>query len=255
MGTAMKPFAITYPQLMNQAAAFGFGERDLIRLRDGYDLTVRFVDGIYRSKGVPFLCHLVRTSSIVMTETRSTDVIVASMLHAVYFLHCFRGSTRRGPRASDRAFLRDQIGSRAEALVYAYPTFAWNEPGVFDGYKRALDRHSDMTRDLLLMHLANELEEHLDASSAYLSDCKSPPRYVVFGDDYIDLAKALGHDKLASALAEAFESCRHSNVPFAVKRDTAGSYELRSRLLKANLMERLGAVLRRARTARLSREA
>ena len=56
----MKAFAITYPQLMNQAAASGFAERDIIRLRDGYDLAVRFVDGVYRSKSVPFLCHLVR---------------------------------------------------------------------------------------------------------------------------------------------------------------------------------------------------
>jgi hypothetical protein len=250
----MKTFANTYPQLMNQAGALEFDERDLIRLRDGYDLAVRYVDGVYRSKGVPFLCHLVRTSSIVMTETRSVDVVVATMLHAVYFLHYFRGSRRRGPRVSDRAFLRDKIGVRAEALVRSYPTLPWNEYGVIRGYTESIDRLSEKTRDLLLMQLANELEEHLDASSAYLSDSLHQPRYLIFGEDYIELAEALGHENLAAALREAFDLCRRTEVPAALKRETAGSYELRSRLLKANLIERLVSAIRRARTARTSRK-
>jgi hypothetical protein len=246
----MKDYAITYPQLMNQAAALGFDEGDLIRLRDGHELAVRLVDGIYRSKGDPFLCHLVRTSSIVMTQTRSIEVIVATMLHAVYFLHYFRGSRRRGPRASDRAFLRDKIGERAESLVNSYPGLPWNETGVLQGYIEAAERHSEQTRNLLLMSLANELEEHLDASSAYLDYTPNQPRYLLLGDDYIELAEALGHGELAADLREAFDLCRRTDVPPALKREAAGSYELRARLFEANPVERLGSALRRARSAR-----
>jgi hypothetical protein len=125
---------------------------------------------------------------------------------------------------------------------------------VIRGYTESIDLLSEETRDLLLMQLANELEEQLDASSAYLSDPLQQPRYLIFGDDYIELAEALGHENLAAALREAFDLCRRTEVPAALKRDTAGSYELRSRLLKANLVERLGSALRRARTARTSRK-
>jgi hypothetical protein len=243
-------FAITYPQLMNQAAGLGLESRDLVRLHEGHELAVRLVDGIYRKQGVPFLCHLVRTASIVMTETRSVDVILAAMLHAVHFLHYFQGSGRRGPRASDRAFLRDIIGSHAETLVSRYGDFAWNEPGVVRGYAETADQHSAETRELLLMQLANELEDHLDAVTAYLDVSEPGARDASFGAEYIELAEALGHNALALSLNEAFDLCRRTEVPSSVRRQRIGSYELRSRLWKANVVERLGSALRRFRANR-----
>jgi hypothetical protein len=64
----MRSFALTYPQLMNQAIAAALDTEAVVRLRATYELAERFADGVYRPQGEPFLCHLVRTASIVLAE-------------------------------------------------------------------------------------------------------------------------------------------------------------------------------------------
>jgi hypothetical protein len=230
---------------MNQAAQLGFDEPELIRLHQAHELATRLVDGLYRTQGVPFLCHLVRAASIIMAETRSIEVILAGMLHAVYFLHYFDGSGRRGPRRSDREFLRRRIGAHAERLVALYAEFPWNEPGVIHGYAEAVREQSAETHELLLMKLANELEDHLDAAPSFVTRADAAPRHARFGAEYVALAAAMGRDALASDLREAFDLCRRTEVSPALSKRRAGSYELRSRLWKANVVERVGAAMRR----------
>jgi hypothetical protein len=208
------------------------------------------VDGIYREQGVPFLCHLIRTASITLSETHSVDVALAAMLHAVYFLHYFEGSSRRGPRAADRVFLRARIGEHAERLVERYAALVWNEPGMIVAYAEQADRHSSETKELLLMKLANELDDHLDAATAYVETSAGERRYDRFGDEYVALAEALGYELLAADLREALDLCRVTEAPNALVRRSSGSWQLRSRLWQANPIERIGSMLRRLRARR-----
>jgi hypothetical protein len=239
----VRAFALTYPQLMHQAVALGLGERDLLRLRRAHELAQGLTDGLYRKQSVPFLCHLIRTASIALAEAPSTDVVVASLLHAVYFLHLFEGSRRRGPRRADREFLRAQIGSTAEELITAYGAISWHDAGVLEAYAADLEAQSPRTRDLLLMALANELEDHLDAGEAYAAPAvEAPdPRHA---SACLALAEGMGHRELADDLCEAFALCRSSVVIPSLRTGRTGSYEA-TRLWKANPVERLGAWLRR----------
>lgn len=246
----MRSFSITYPQLVAQAVACGFTDGDLARIRATHEVAMGLVDGIYRKQGAPFLCHLVRTASIAMAETRSIDVTLAALVHAAYFLHCFSGSRRRGPRQGDRLFLKGVIGEIAEALVRGYPDLAWNRPGVFDDYAARVDVLDKTTRRLVTMKLCNELEDHLDAAPAFLPLAEDRRRYLRFGKDYVALARALGRDELAADLDEAMERCRSAGIPPALLCDSTGSFELRTRLWLANPIERLGSALRRRRSRR-----
>ena len=243
-------FALTYPQLMNQAAELGCDAAEQQRLRAGYELAARLVDGIYRKEGAPFLCHVVRTASIVMTETRDSDVVLASLVHAAYFLHCFDGSRRRGPRAADRAQLRSTLGPEVESLVGEYTTLAWGTEDAIAGHREALDHHSPQTRKALLLSLANELEDHLDAAPAYAKDEPHGEAAMPLGTACADLAEALGHPNLAAHLKATMTACRQARVSESLQRDFDGSYELRDRLWMANPVERVGSALRRRRRTR-----
>lgn len=234
---------------MNQAAAAGFADPDLGRLRNAHDLALGLVDGLYRKYSTPFLCHMIRTASITISETRSMDVILAALLHAVYILNTFQGSSRRGPRKSDRELLRERIGPAAEELVAIYTVTPWGRSEVLETYAMNVAGHPPRTRELLLLALANELEDHLDAAEAYAGTA---------GKDVVDerhaaaclsLAEGLGHTELATDLREAFELCRDASVAPFLKTGRRGSYES-ERLWRANPVERLGDRLRKYRKSR-----
>ena len=103
------------------------------------------------------------------------------------------------------------------------------------------------TRNLLLIALANELEDHLDAAEAYAGDTGSAPVSPRHAEACIALAERLEHDALALDLREAFELAARASVAPALRTGREGSYEV-ARLWKAHPLERLGAALRRLRT-------
>lgn len=239
----MRCYALTYPQLILQAVDAGLTEPELARLRLAYDLAVRLVDGLYRKQGVPFLCHLVRTASIVLHHTRDLDAVLTALLHAVFFLHVFEGSRRRGPRASDRRFLREQVGESVDRLISQYSEFKWNA-------KVAL-RHQDpalladpLTRRILTIKLADELEDHLDAAEAFVPRGNFRPE-ADYGNSFIGLAHALGLHDLEADFREAVDRCLKARLPESVLSPHRSSHEVRNRLMMANPIERLGSHLRR----------
>jgi (p)ppGpp synthase/HD superfamily hydrolase len=245
----MRDYAITYQQLIRQAVRQGFPESDLSRLRTGYDLALRLTDGLYRKQMVPFICHLVRTASIVMHETSDLSPILASMLHAVCFLHVFSDSTRRGPRASDRHLLRDTLGDDVEGLIRDYSQFRF---GAAEASHWANPAHipDARTRQLLIMRLADELEDHLDAAEAFVPKGRFRSGDPHYGQEFVALARRLGLEALANDFQEALEISQNTRLPESLLSSHASSYELRNRLWKANVLERLGAWLRRKRMGR-----
>lgn len=247
-----RALAMNYAQLMNQAAGYRLGPTDLLQLRTAHDLAQRLVDGVYRKEGSPFICHLIRTASIVMDEVGGRDIeaVSASMLHAVYFLHYFKGSTRRGPRRADRALIREKLSERTERLLDRYGQMPWNEENALKSYAIRAGEVDNELRVLLIMQLSDELEDHLDNAAAYAPTAKANTAYKVFGPLYVEIANGLGHQQLASDLDQAFQACEDSEIHDCLFQEARGSYELRTRLWTANPLERLGAWLRRVRAGR-----
>jgi len=107
----------------------GLTQESLFRLRAAHDVAEQMADGLYRAQGVPLLCHLIRTASIVLAERQPIPVVVASLLHAAYLLQEFEGA---GWRAPSRATLQQAIGEDAESLVSDYCRFPWFSQACLD---------------------------------------------------------------------------------------------------------------------------
>jgi hypothetical protein len=245
----MRDYAITYQQLIRQAVQHGFSDEELIRLRTGYDLALRLSDGLYRKQMVPFICHLVRTSSIVMYQTKDLTPILASMLHAVFFLHVFSHSTRRGPRSADRRLLRETLGPEVERLIHEYSQFRFGAREAAH-WANASNRPDARTQLLLMMRLSDELEDHLDAAEAFVPQGNFRAGDGNYGQEFVALAQSLGLSALAQDFQEALATNQSTKLPMGVMSEHGCSYELRDRLWTANPIERLGAWWRRRRMRR-----
>ena len=199
----MRPHAQTYAQLAAQAEAAGLDTRRLARLRRAHDLAQAMADGMYRAHGAPFLCHLVRTASILVAEGQPQPVIEAGLLHAAYLLHEFEGSRRTGRRASLRRRLVAGVGPEVEALVRAYEGLRWRTAEEGRALLEAVSDASAITRGALAIALANELEDHLDGALRYGGRSLSPAARAERAQLCAALAEALGMPGLAAELAEA----------------------------------------------------
>ena len=209
----MGTFALTYPQLMNQAIAAGADAAALARLRAAYELAEQVADGIYRPQGEPLLCHLVRTASIVLAEGQAPPVVHAALLHALYSVRRHVGSG--GAHSSRRTWLRRVVGSEVEQLVFAYDQLPWNSPATLERHVAEFGGYDQTTRRVVLMRLANELEDHLDRSAAYAS-AELARRRQECRDGCLALARAAGSPALVSALERAYGGQLHPPLPAAV---------------------------------------
>jgi hypothetical protein len=221
----LRSFALTYPQLIGQGRAQGYPPEDLARIRDGYDFAERMADGVYRPHGQPLITHLVRTGGIALAEQLPTAAVVASMNHAAYEMHKFDDSRRRPESRAHRDELVLALGADAEALVWAYHETPWyGQAGEYAEGAAALD---ERTRLVLVLRLANALEDHLDDALLYTMPRGKP---LEVDEDAIALARALGRD----VLADEIESVRASIIGRPhdeLARPYGKTYELPSRHL------------------------
>jgi (p)ppGpp synthase/HD superfamily hydrolase len=206
----MRSFALTYPQLMNQAIRAGVDADQLARLRATHERAERLADGVYRPQGEPFLCHLVRTASIVLEEGQPLPVVQAALLHAAYSLR-----RRVGSASGRRARLRSAVGPEVEQLVFAYDQLPWNSAARLERHVEAFAGYDQTTRWVVLMRLANELEDHLDRSAAYASTDLARRR-LQCRDGCLALARAAGSSALVGELREAFDGQCDPPLPAAV---------------------------------------
>ncbi len=221
----MRSFALTYPQLIGQGRALGYRPADLARVRDGYDFAERMADGVYRPHGQPLITHLVRTAGIAMAEQLPTPAVVASMNHAAYEMHKFDDSRRRPESRAHRDELVLALGAEAEALVWAYHETPWY--GCVGDYVDGAAALDEQTGQVLVLRLANALEDHLDDALLYTKPRGKP---IEVDEDAIALARALGRYVLADEIA-AVRASTVGRPHDELARPRGMTYELPSRHL------------------------
>jgi nucleoside-diphosphate-sugar epimerase len=250
----VRTYALTYPQLVRQATAAGWSSGDLRRLRSAYDVAHRLFDGIYRSGGHPLVCHTVRTASIVLAEGQAPDLVVVALVHAAYERHRYDGTSRDRPGRRLRAQLQREIGATDEALVWRYHLLDRSDwGGRPDAYRHLLDEQPDVMRPVLVLRVANELEDHLDLGRAH-RDAPYRDRVAEFGPAMVELARVLDLPVLADELEVAYAEHLDHDVPPAARWNRRRAYELpgrrRSAVAVRRRVRRLGRVARRVRPAR-----
>jgi hypothetical protein len=213
-------FALTYPQLIQQGRALGYSHADLLRLRDGYDFAEIVSDGVYRPHGEPLVTHLVRTASIVAAELMPVPVVVAAMNHAAYEMHKFDESRRGDETEQHRDDVRIALGDDAEAIVWAYHKVPWY--GHARDYVPRLAECDELVQRVLVIRLANALEDHLDSAVRFTKPRGKP---LEANPDTVALARAMSHHQLAGELDQVYRD-HEGKDPDPLARPFGRSYEL-----------------------------
>jgi len=216
-------YAQTNIQLHNQLREEGYAEADLVRVGAAYDLAICLFAGRFRGSGKPFVSHLVGTASVLGSLHQPIAVVAAGLLHAAYTQGEF-GSGVAGISDAKRHAVREAIGAEIEELIALYTTLPWNRSSLPD-LARDLEIRDAKERIVLVMRLANELDDHLDLGMLYRHDAARCRRAI---DEYlhitIDIAQRLGFPGLAADLKRAFDETVSADVPPALRRHEAESF-------------------------------
>ncbi|MFI5053772.1 MAG: DUF6817 domain-containing protein [Acidimicrobiia bacterium] len=164
----MPELAQTNIQLCNQLTAAGWSGDDLTRLRRAYELAMVIFAGQFRANGKTQIAHHVGVTSAVAAQSDRRDLVLAALVHSAYFLGEW-GEGRLAITPTKRARLRAVAGEGVEDLVLGYTELDWSLDAV-----QALDARApsfaDRERELVLMRLANEIDEFCDGGKRYVGD-------------------------------------------------------------------------------------
>jgi (p)ppGpp synthase/HD superfamily hydrolase len=212
-------------QLYRQLVRLDYEPADIDAVGKAYELGIRIFAGVYRGSGKPFLAHLVGTASILADQRARGQVVAAGLLHAAY-THGEFGNGWRGLSLPKRAEVRRAVGEEIEELVARYTELRWDARTIASLRER-VDVMTPPERDVLLIRLANELEDHVDLGILYLGDADRRLEYMrVHLRDCVAMASRLGHADLASRLATAFDEVASAELPATLKRSDAESFRI-----------------------------
>jgi len=209
----MHRYAQTNIQLINQLLREGYGTADVCAVTRAYELCAVLMTGRFRASGKTFIAHLVGTASILGSLQAPPALIAAGLLHAVYLAGDFGGDGLPGISDAKRQRVRAAVGEQVENYVSRYDALRWTDHSI-RVLSVALDSMAATERDIVLVRLANELEEHLDLGILYCADGR---RSQVTGEGrcriMVAMAEGLGFPALAAELDRAFAEVAAASIP------------------------------------------
>jgi hypothetical protein len=239
--------AQTNLQLYNQLIARSWRVEDLARVKGAYDLAARLFSGRYRCSGKPFVDHLVGTASVVADLGERVDMVAAALLHAAYEQGDFGGGRAGRPEAR-RAAVARAVGSGAEALVFAYGTTPWTTDTLARRRTDA-DTLDAIERDVIVLRLANEADEHIDLGTRYCDR----GGFALYDEDAVAemalLAERIGVPALAVRLRAIADAERGITVPVPLRSSASGSEVIVPRSARRPFARSARHLLGRARNA------
>jgi (p)ppGpp synthase/HD superfamily hydrolase len=249
----MHAYAQTNIQLYRQLAERGYVEADIDTVARAYEMSLRLLSGTFRGSGKPFLSHLVGTASILGSLRTRAPVVAAGLLHASYS-HGEFGNGWRGMFPARRMEIRRAIGEGIENLVAQYTELPWHA-GTIGEIRGRIESLTAAERDVLLIRLANELEDHLDLGILYLGDAERRREHMrTHLTSCVDMAERLGFPELAAALTAAFADLEKAEVPVSLRRSEDASFlvppashRTRLRVVASHLIARVRPRLRQRR--------
>jgi hypothetical protein len=155
----------------------------------------------------------VGTASVAADVDGRRELVLAGLVHAIYN-HGEWGDGGRGVTNRKRRILRATVGADAEAIACAYASLVY----TVDDLQRAAAvarRGSSRMRDVVLLRIAGEVEEHSDLGVRLDS---SPPamRLPAAMELMVRLAAELGAPTLAARLAAMHDEEMRGDVAASV---------------------------------------
>jgi (p)ppGpp synthase/HD superfamily hydrolase len=242
----IRQIAQTHLQLFQQMRSKGYCAAELVMAAKAYRTATKLFANRFRPCGRPFVSHLVGTSAVLVWLKSPIPVVVAAMLHAAYqegdFANSLEGMTPR-----KRKELRAAIGPEAEELVAAYTASSRSLTGILASYAR-FHQMLPEEHDILLMQLANELDDYRDCASNHAANADERIEVIrQCGPQQAEMAEWLGRPGLAQALRETYEESIAAFVPKPLLSEFAYGYEIvpESCQVRYNILaRRLGVKIR-----------
>jgi (p)ppGpp synthase/HD superfamily hydrolase len=238
----MPETAQTSLRLFNQAIANERPPEDLQGLRDSYDLAMVLFRGLYRPSGKTFIAHLAGTCSLLLADDLPLPVLQAGILHAAY-THGRFGGMARWHLNRQRGEVRRVTSIEAEALVHAYARLSWDEAAI-TRHTESWEALGAADRNVVLIRLANEVDDHLDGGMRYAGKSK---KYRVSENNLRAMermAETAGAPRLARSLVRTLSDTSPRTVPAFLQRSEQVSFYNRS---GTQWTERLARKLRHLR--------
>jgi len=206
----MTVYAQTNIQLYNQLGELGYTTEDVRRVHRAYGLAMQLFTGSYRGSGRPFLSHLVGTASVLASVRAPIEVVTAGLLHSAYSYGEF-GNYWRGPDQAKRAHMVTAVGEEVEALVLGYTRMPWTVETIGALADTAA---SSKDRQVVLMRLANEVDDHQDLGMLYVSAVERRREFIRTALHRCpEMAERLGYPALALELAHVLDETLSAEVP------------------------------------------
>jgi (p)ppGpp synthase/HD superfamily hydrolase len=211
--------AQTNLQLFGQLVREGYEGADLALVRDAYALAMRLFCGRVQVTGKDFMGHCVGTASVLAWLRRRAPVVAAGLVHNAYQNGDF-GSGEAGETPAKRSSVRRLLGSEVEEYLHRFPRLTFNQTNA----RRFLDASQELDpidREVVLIHLADRLEKHVDLDMAYYGREQVRDYYARFRSPTIETARRLGFPQLAAALERAYGDVAEAELPAALIRRAA----------------------------------
>jgi len=205
-------YAQTKIQLFNQLRCGGYSNTELECILNTYELVIRLLTGRYRPSGKTSIAHAVGTASILSSLGVRPEVVAAGLLHAIY-IHGDFGGRATGISDAKRKRVRCAVGKEVEEFVARYESLRWTDQtisAIHDG----LHELGPIDRDVILVRLANELEDNLDWGILYCSNADARRRGTQrMGHTMVGIAAELGFPGLSAELRQAFKATALAEIP------------------------------------------
>jgi len=214
----MHPFAQTNIQLINQLRRDGYSSAEIGSVLSSYELSIHLFTGLFRASGKTFIAHVVGTASVLGSLRVPSKLVSAGLIHAAY-THGDFGNGEKGISDAKRNQVRSVVGNEVEDYVAKFTALRWNED-VISAIHDSLGLLDPVGRDVLLMRLANELEEYLDLGILYCGDEKRQQANYINrnGQLMTQMAEKLGFPALAATLEQAFKEAAVADLPPTLRR-------------------------------------
>jgi (p)ppGpp synthase/HD superfamily hydrolase len=236
-------YAQTNIQLLNQLRREGYALADQEAVAAAYGLAMRLFSARFRPSGKPFVAHLVGVTSILAALHARISVVTCGLLHAVYLQGEF-GDGQTGMTEENRAQVRAVVGDDVEALIHDYTLLEWSAatiPALVDG----IGQMGARSRDILLVRVANELEDHLDLGVLYCGNADARRAQIAVCSMASEMALALGFPQLAAEMGRVFEEVRSSEVAPSLRLPYGMSVLLPPASFRPRLAKKLPELARR----------
>lgn len=152
--------ARSYPQFAIQLTEWNYDVDGIRLVRRAYDECLTLFAARYRASGKSFCDHLVGTASGVVLGGGDPAVVSGALIHAAYDAADF-GDGLTGDSRRHRKYVADSLGTEVEDLVHRYHELGWS-PTIAQGVWDSIDHLSETERKVVLIRVANELDDVID---------------------------------------------------------------------------------------------